>query len=395
MIRVSLAAVLFVSAASSVHAQSEEFGAWQSLFNGSNLSGWVSTSAPAAPNGWTVEDGVLTMPSGKGKDICTARAFGDYELELEYRIPVRGNSGVYLRGVVEVQVEDNGTAPPTSTSSGSLYAKHTPLKNAQKPAGEWNHYRILHIGSRITVWHNGELVQDNVHFDGMTGGPMRTSPVSGRTLAGKVGPVRLQGDHGPVGYRNLRIRELFGDDWLSLWNGNDLSSFTARGDKRAKNGLLWKIEDHAFTNTGSGSHGHDIWTQSKYGNFLVHYAYKSDPSVEGGNSGFYLRDQWEIQIYKDSRLDNKHSDGCLYSLRTPDVVARHGPEQWNHMDVKVDGMKIWVWQNGKLTHDSVTLKTRTDNHGVPTPKFSKESFKIQGDHGKVFFSDLRIKELPE
>ena len=222
MIRRCIAALLLFFVTSSLRAQSEEFGAWQSLFNGSNLSGWMSTDHPAAPNGWTVEDGVLAITAENaehGEDICTAREFQNYELELDYRVPVRGNSGVYLRGVAEVQVSDNGTEPPTPHSAGSLYGKHTALKNSQKPAGEWNHYRILHIDSSITVWHNGALVQDNVYFDGMTGGPMGTSPITGRKLEGKVGPVMLQGDHGPVGYRNLRIRELFGDGWRLLWNG--------------------------------------------------------------------------------------------------------------------------------------------------------------------------------
>jgi Domain of Unknown Function (DUF1080) len=155
------------------------------------------------------------------------------------------------------------------------------------------------------------------------------------------------------------------------------------------------VEDGAFTNAKSSSQGHDIWTSQPYGNFLVHYAYKSDPAVEGGNAGFYLRDQWEIQIYRETKLDDKHTDGCLYSLYTPIVVARSKPDQWNHMDVKVEGMKIWVWQNGKLLHDGRICETRTDNHAVPTKSFSRGPFKLQGDHGKVWFTSLYIKPLPD
>jgi hypothetical protein len=65
------------------------------------------------------------------------------------------------------------------------------------------------------------------------------------------------------------------------------------------------------------------------------------------------------------------------------------------MDVKVDGMKIWVWQNGKLLHDGKVCETRTDNHGVKTDKWSQAPFKLQGDHGKVWFTNLFIKPLAE
>ena len=377
-------------------AQSDDFGKWEPLANGKDLSGWTNAkSAEPGTNKWTVEDGALHMPGG-GQDICTVKEFESYELEVEYKIPPHGNSGVYLRGVVEVQVEDSG-AKLSPTSCGSIYSKFAPLAAPQKPAGEWNRYRILHIGPRISVWHNGDLVQDNVLFDGKTGGPMEKFPVKdGRPLDGKKGPIMLQGDHGKVWYRNLRIRPLFaGDGWRPLWNGKDLSDFTARGDKRAEKALRWTVADHAFSNASSGGAGHDIWTKDAFGNFLVHYAYKSDPTDEGGNGGFYLRDQWEIQILSASSLTENHHDGSLYSLKCPDVLARHGPTNWNHMDVKVEGMKIWVWQNGKLTHDGVVLKTRTDDHSRPTPSFSRAPFKLQGDHGKVTFTDLYIKPLPD
>jgi hypothetical protein len=389
------AATLAVLIAAALHAQSEEFGKWEPLANGKDLTGWT-TAKFVESNNWTVEDGALYMP-GAGRDICTQKEYESYELELEYKVPPRGNSGVYLRGVVEIQIGDT-PGDKGKSSCGAIYSQFGPLAAAGKPAGEWNRFRILHIGPRISVWHNGELVQDNVYFDGKTNGSMGEFPLkSGRKLDGKKGPIMLQGDHGKVWYRNLRIRPLFaGDGWRPLWNGKDLSEFNARGDKRAEKGPLWAVQDHAFNNLSSGeSGGHDIWTNDAFGNFLVHYAYKSDPKKEGGNSGFYLRDQWEIQILSLSSLTETHHDGSLYSIKCPDVLARTGPENWNHMDVKVDGMKIWVWQNGKLTHDGVTLKTRTDDHSKPTPAFTKAPFKFQGDHGKVFFTDLHIKPLPD
>jgi hypothetical protein len=78
----------------------------------------------------------------------------------------------------------------------------------------------------------------------------------------------------------------------------------------------------------------------------------------------------------------------------PLKVARNGPEQWNHMDVKVDGMKIWVWQNGVLVHDGRVCERRTDGD-TPTKEWSARPFKFQGDHGKVWFTNLSIKPLPD
>ena len=399
MQRLALLIAVTLLLAPSLAAQSDDFGAWQELFNGKDLSGWT-VAKPRDDNDhkWVVAEGTLHMPGGGGIDLSTEKEFTDYELSIEYKLKEGGNSGVYLRGTTEIQVhKDRRTEPERGGgSAGAIYSKHPPLAITSKPAGEWNTYRILHIGPRITVWHNGELIQDNVYFDGVTGGAMGSFPPTGRRLAGKKGPLMLQGDHGTVWYRNIRIRPLFtGDGWRPLVDGENLDNFTAMDDRRARDGLLWAVKDHAFGNTKHGGACHDLWTKESFGNFLVHYAYRSQPTPEGENSGFYLRDQWEIQILSRQSLTDKHSDGSLYSLKAPAVLARHGPERWNHMDIKVEGMKIWVWQNGKLIHDGVVLETRTDNHGVKTLEWSKKPFKLQGDHGLVQFTDLWIKPLPD
>jgi len=389
------ASVLLLSA--ELRAQSDEFGKWISLFNGKDTTGWIHAKS-ADPIAWKVEDGALTNGKDGAQDACTVDEFGDYELELDYKVPPKGNSGVYLRGQVEVQVFDShGKTKGEPTDAGAIYGGHVPLRMASKPAGEWNQYRILHIGHHITVWHNGVLIQDNTFVDKATGGAMQKHPKTDKAMDIRRGPLMLQGDHGKVWFRNIRIRPLFTEGWKPLWNGKDLSGFTARGSRSAKDGLRWEVDakEHALTNLGKGGERHDLWTADSYGNFLVHYAYKSDPKIEGGNSGFYLRDQWEIQILGHTDLKDKHSDGCIYSIYTPLVNARHAPEEWNHMDIKVEGMKIWVWQNGKLLHDGKVPETRTDNHGTPTKMFSKAPFKLQGDHGKVWFADLWIKPLPD
>ena len=382
------------------------FGEWKTLFDGKSTKGWQNAKPKRQAGGknlWAAEDGALANIRGGVNDICTVEEFTDYELEIDYKIPPKGNSGVYLRGTCEVQIFDSfGKADKdlSKADSGAIYGVgYVALKNAQKKPGEWNTYRIIHVGHRITVWHNGVLIQDNVYQDKFTGGAMGVYPGTNRKLTPKKGPLMLQGDHGKVWYRNIRIRPLCaGEGWTALWNGKDPSEFTAKNDRRAKKGLRWAVEDNAFTNTAAGGGGHDIWTKGSYGNFLAFYQYRSDPKIHGGNSGFYLRDQWEIQIHGPrggGQKEGKHGDGALYSYYPPAKLSNNGKNRWNTMCVKLVDNKISVWQNGILIHDNTSVPTRTDNHRVKPPVFSKAPFKLQGDHGKVWFANMKILPLPD
>jgi len=112
-----------------------------------------------------------------------------------------GNSGVYLRDKYEVQIFNSFGKEIAKNGCGSLYNKIAPSVNASKPAGEWQTYDITFIGTRLTVLHNGQKVLDNVDV-----GPMGTGAASSRPDG--PGPLRLQGDHEAVSFRNIRIRPL-------------------------------------------------------------------------------------------------------------------------------------------------------------------------------------------
>ncbi len=431
-----LAAILItLSATSSVWAKDSDpydidkrFGEWKSLFNGKDISGWqtAKTRQAGGKNLWTVEDGALTNVRAGVNDICTIEEFTAYELIVEYRLPPRknpnkphGNSGVYLRGTCEVQIFDSYGKPDDKLSAadcGAIYGVgYVALTNTQKKPGEWNKFRIIHVGDHITVYHNDVLIQDNVFQPSRTGGAMGHYPTGDKhKLTGRKGPLMFQGDHGKVWYKNIKIRPLMqGKGWRPIWNFADLSEFKGdKGDKRK-----WKVHTievgkekkkmaTAFTNTAVGGGGHDLWTNEAFGNFLVFYQYKGDTGIpdklnlsdKSGNSGFYLRDQWEIQIHKPGKVgkaQGKHHDAALYSKKVPDRISHNGNDRWNTMCVRLVQDKITVWQNGILIHDNVQLKTRTDNHGVKTKVFSKAPFKLQGDHGKVWFTNLRILPLPD
>ncbi len=173
---------------------------WVRLFNGQDLTGW-HLGKPDGPNGWKVEAGVYvnTPPS---TDIQTDAEYYDFQLHVEFNVTTgNGNSGVYLRDKYEVQIFNSYGQPVVDSGCGALYRRIAPAINASKPAGEWQTYDITFIGKRLTVIHNGQRVQDVADV-----GPMGTGAASKRPDA--PGPLRLQGDHDAVSFRNVSIRPL-------------------------------------------------------------------------------------------------------------------------------------------------------------------------------------------
>lgn len=173
---------------------------WISLFNGKDLSGWHLRN-PAGANGWKVQDGVYvnTPPS---TDLQTNGDYYDFQLHVEFNVSAgNGNSGVYMRDKYEVQIFNSYGKPPSDSGCGALYRRIAPTVNASKPAGEWQAYDITFIGKRLIVIHNGQKVLDVADV-----GPMGTGASSNRPDG--PGPLRLQGDHDAVSFRNIRIRAL-------------------------------------------------------------------------------------------------------------------------------------------------------------------------------------------
>jgi hypothetical protein len=166
------------------------------LINGRDLSGWKPRSA-AVKNGWLVRDGVLTN-ANPGTDLLTERQFTDFKLYTEFRYPKGSNSGVYLRGRYEVQIEDNYGDEPDSHKIGGVYGFLTPCVNAAKKPGEWQTLEVTLVGRQVTVVLNGERVIDRQTIPGITGGALDSDE-------GKPGPILLQGDHGPVEFRKVTL----------------------------------------------------------------------------------------------------------------------------------------------------------------------------------------------
>jgi hypothetical protein len=217
---------------------------WKPLFTGPEITGWHAASD--AKNEWMTckailwerllgptrlgcvgrpGDRMLNGPSGRTVNIATEEKFGDVELYLEFMLAKGSNSGVYLHGLYEVQVFDsyNSTEPITSSDGGGIYHRwinnrgvggSAPSRNASRPPGQWQSYHIWFQAPRfdasgkktqnarfLRVVFNGLSVQGDVEVDGPTRASMEIPEAA-------MNPLMLQGDHGPVAYRNIYIRPL-------------------------------------------------------------------------------------------------------------------------------------------------------------------------------------------
>jgi hypothetical protein len=200
------------------------------LFNGKDLTGWKGLVAPpldnpakraeASPDDlakaqkeadddmrahWKAIDGVIVF-DGKGRSLCTAKDYGDFELFVDWKIEPLGDSGIYLRGTPQVQIWDPFTDPSkNNVGSGGLFNNQKPenpskpLKVADKPIGQWNTFKIKMVGERVTVHLNGELVVDNVVLENYWDNKM---PVY------STGQIELQNHGNSLYFKNIYIREI-------------------------------------------------------------------------------------------------------------------------------------------------------------------------------------------
>jgi hypothetical protein len=187
------------------HVKSLEWGEPIELFDGKDLSGWTfsppgpNTFPPpkADPHGWVVRDGLL-VNAKPGINIVSERKFEDFKIHAEFRYPKGSNSGIYLRGRYEIQIEDNHGLEPDSHLIGGIYGFLNPSTNPSKPAGEWQTIDAELIGRVVTVHLNGERIIDRQTIPGITGGALDSDE-------GKPGPIMLQGDHGPIEFRKVTV----------------------------------------------------------------------------------------------------------------------------------------------------------------------------------------------
>jgi hypothetical protein len=182
------------------------------LFNGKDLTGWVEVGSTGA---WSVEDGILKCNGQKAGYawLSTDRMYGDFELELDWRIPAGTNAGVFLRAPdrksrtsmwgMEAQIKDDAADKDFTDISGSVFQRIPAAGRFSRPIGEWNRYKLMCTGRRLRIELNGQLCSDT---------DIDTVPPQGddrsMTLIPDEGYIGLQNHGQPVAFRDIRIREM-------------------------------------------------------------------------------------------------------------------------------------------------------------------------------------------
>lgn len=172
------------------------WGEPRTLFNGRDFHGWRFDN-PARSSSWMVEKGSLVNKAA-GSNIATDGTFRDFKLHIEVNCPTNANSGIYLRGRYEVQVEDDSIQEPPSHHMGAVYGFLAPVPEQPRRPGVWQTFDITLVGRFVTVVQNGEIIINHQEIPGITGGAFDSHEEL-------PGPIYLQGDHGGIAFRNISL----------------------------------------------------------------------------------------------------------------------------------------------------------------------------------------------
>jgi HEAT repeat protein len=407
--------------------------AFHALFNGKDLSGWhgqphfdprklaamsktdrdsqVAEWTADANKHWSVEDGEL-VNDGQGAYLLTDDDFTDYELLIDYKTVPRADSGIYLKNTPQVQIWDY-TDPEKfniggDKGSGGLWnnSPGAPGKDpsvlADKPFGEWNHFRIRQIGARTSVWLNDELVVDNAIMENFWD---RNEPLFPK------GPIGLQTHGGEIRWRNILAREIPSDEanailashsnegFQNLFNGVDLTGWAGATDN-------YEVVDGAIR--CKAGHGGILHTEDEYADFVVRLEFKVPP---GGNNGLAIRTpgtgdpayaaMCELQVLDSeharyaTKLDPRQYHGSIYGM----VAAKRGflrpAGEWNFQEVTVDGSRIKVELNGNVILDADVAEVTEFMGGRPHPGATRTKgyFGFAGHNDPVEFRNVSIRNI--
>ncbi|MEO6785022.1 MAG: DUF1080 domain-containing protein [Chthoniobacteraceae bacterium] len=370
---------------------------------------------------WKVENGEL-VNDGKGLYLTTGKDYGDIELLVDYKMLPLGDSGIYLRGVPQVQIWDYTEKSKfplgADKGSGGLWNNapgspgKDPLVLADKPFGEWNHFRILMVGARVSVWLNGKLVVDHAilenYFDKKTHTPILPK-----------GPIQLQTHGSEIRWKNLFVREIGSDEackilashgqegYKSIFNGKDLEGWTMNDGKTPASEVM-KVENSVMKWLDKKG-GTPYWN-TELSDFQARVEFKLPP---GGNNGLAIRypghgntaydGMCESQVLDDNyekvkgKIDPRQAHGSAYGMVAAARGYQHPIGEWNFEEVTVKGPKIKVELNGSVILDcdlsKVDMETVMAHSKHPGKDRTSGFFGFAGHSDPVEFRDIFIRKL--
>lgn len=405
---------------------------FQSLFNGKDLKGWYGWSTRNPEELWNMSqqeqaqykqesrkdikehwsvDGDELVNDGFGLYLTTEREFTDYELWIDYKTVPQADSGIYLKGVPQIQIwdfrkeggkwelgADKGSGGLWNNSKGAK--GKDPLVLADNNLGEWNRFRVLQIGSRTSVWLNGHLVVDHAilenYFD-------RSRPLFHH------GPIQLQTHGGEIRWRNIYIREIKPREANRILRAkSELTGYRSVFNGRDFDGWDGPLDNYEVVNgsikckTGNGG---TIFTKDTYKDFSVRLNFKLPPA---GNNGLAIRypgsgntaydGMCELQVldtgYPD-KLDPRQVHGSAYGMVPAHPGYLRPAEQWNYQEVLVKGSTIKVELNGSVILDADLSQVTEFMSDTPHPGKDRLEghFGFAGHNDPVLFRNIEIKKL--
>ena len=380
------------------------------------IAKWTKTltevDAKTGKPNWHVENGEL-VNGGNGAYATTEKDYGDFELLLEYKTVPLADSGIYLRGVPQVQIWDSTEKAKfnigANKGSGGLWNNSPgapgkdPLVLADKPFGQWNSFRIVMVGSRVSVWLNGQSVVQHAVMENFYD---RKKPIPAR------GPIQLQTHGGESRWKNVFIREIGGTEanqilashgkegFQSIWNGKDLTGWKgAVADYEVVDGSI-------RCKKGKGG---CLFTQAEYADF----AFRAEVQVpSAGNNGFAIRypgsgdaayvAMTELQVLAEdyeaktgSKLDPRQAYGGAYGMAPAHQGYQRPNGEWNFQETYVQGSRIRTELNGFviLDADLSTITNYMANSPHPGKTRTKGHFGFAGHNDPVAFRNLSVKPL--
>lgn len=404
------------------------------LFNEKNLEGWrggdtfdhrkllamseadraakIAEWTKSMKEHWTVENGEL-VNDGHGAYASTEKDYGDFELLLEYKTVPKADSGIYLRGVPQVQIwdstEEGKFSIGANKGSGALWNNSPgapgkdPLVLADKPFGEWNSVRVIMVGARVSVWLNDKQVVKHAVMENYYD---RNLPVPPK------GPVQLQTHGGEIRWRNLFIREIPSEEATKILKSHDSAGFTPLFNGKDFTGWAGPTSEYEMKDgvvQCLPHKGGTIYTEKEYSDFVVRLEFKLP---KGGNNGLAIRypgqgdtayvGMTELQVLDDnyeqatgSTIDPRQAHGSVYGM----VAAARGYQrpigEWNFQEVTVKGSTIKVELNGTPILNADVSKVKDFMGGSPHPgkDRTKGHFGFAGHNDPVAFRNVQIKEL--